>query len=57
VLRSLSVKVVLVHGASHQILQLARDRKVKITNSDGTGVTDTATLDVSGLTACFAVQE
>jgi acetylglutamate kinase len=51
------MKVVLVHGASHQILQLARERGVKITNSDVTGVTDTATLDVSGSTACFAVQE
>src|SRR5262249_20262643 len=47
VLRSLSVKVVLVHGASHQIVELARARKIALTNSDGTGVTDEATLQVS----------
>lgn len=47
VLRSLSVKVVLVHGASHQIMQLAKARGLTVTNSDGTGVTDAATLQVS----------
>ena len=47
VLRSLSVKVVLVHGAGHQILKLAKERGVKLTNSDGTGVTDEITLQVS----------
>lgn len=47
VLRSLSIKVVLVHGASHQIQQLASDRGVPITNSDGIGLTDEATLQVS----------
>jgi amino-acid N-acetyltransferase len=47
VLRSLSVKVVLVHGASFQIVKLARERGVKLTNSDGTGITDEATLQVS----------
>jgi len=47
VLRSLSVKVVLVHGASHQILQMAKERKIEISNSDGTGVTDDRTLDIS----------
>ena len=40
VLRSLSVKVVLVHGAGYQILRLAKERGVRLTNSDGTGVTD-----------------
>ena len=47
VLRSLSVKVVLVHGAGHQILRLAEEQGVKLTNADGTGVTDEATLRVS----------
>ena len=47
VLRSLSVKVVLVHGAGYQILKLAKERGVKLTNSDGTGVTDEITLQVS----------
>jgi len=47
VLRSLSVKVVLVHGASHQVVELAKERGVSLTNSDGTGVTDEATLELS----------
>ena len=47
VLRSLSVRVVLGHGASHQILELARKRGVTVTNSDGTGITDEATLELS----------
>ena len=47
VLRSLSVKVILVHGAAFQIEKLATARGVKPTNSDGTGITDEATLQVS----------
>lgn len=47
VLRSLSIKVVLVHGASAQIEQLARERGVVLSNSDGTGVTDEGSLQVS----------
>jgi amino-acid N-acetyltransferase len=47
VLRSLSIKVVLVHGASHQIEALAAARGVRITNSDGIGLTDEPTLQVS----------
>ena len=47
VLRSLSVKVVLVHGAGFQIVKLARERGVKLSNSDGTGITDEITLQVS----------
>jgi amino-acid N-acetyltransferase len=47
VLRSLSIKVVLVHGAAHQIRRLGRDQGVALTNADGTGVTDAATLDVA----------
>jgi len=47
VLRSLSVRVVLVHGASHQIEELARCRNVSVTNSDGTGITDETTLELS----------
>src|SRR3954447_18245840 len=47
VLRSLSIKVVLVHGAGQQIAQLAAERSVKITNADGTGITDDATLKLS----------
>lgn len=47
VLRSLSIKVVLVHGAGYQILQQAGERGVALSNSDGTGITDAATLQVS----------
>ncbi|MEI8313332.1 MAG: amino-acid N-acetyltransferase [Verrucomicrobiota bacterium] len=47
VLRSLSIKVVLVHGASYQIQRLAAERKVAISNSDGIGLTDPATLQLS----------
>jgi amino-acid N-acetyltransferase len=45
VLRSLGIKVVLVHGIGHQLQELAALRGVPITNSDGTGITDAATLD------------
>jgi amino-acid N-acetyltransferase len=47
VLRSLAIKVVLVHGISHQINELSTARKIPISNSDGTGVTDAATLDLA----------
>lgn len=47
VLRSLSIKVVLVHGAACQIQKLAAERGVALSNADGTGVTDEATLQVS----------
>ena len=47
VLRSLSIKVVLVHGASHQIQGLSAERKLAISNSDGIGVTDAQTLQIS----------
>lgn len=47
VLRSLSIKVVLVHGASWQIARLAAERGVTPSNTDGTGITDEATLHLS----------
>lgn len=47
VLHSLNVKVALVHGASHQISELASKRGVPTSNSDGSGITDAATLDLS----------
>lgn len=47
VLRSLSIKVILVHGSGAQIAQLASERGVAISNSDGTGITDEQTLKVS----------
>jgi len=47
VLRSLGIKVVLVHGIGQQIEELAKLRNVAITDSVGTGVTDAATLDLA----------
>ncbi len=47
VLRSLSIKVILVHGAALQVAQLAAERGVTISNADGTGITDEVTLKVS----------
>ena len=47
VLRSLAIKVVIVHGIGQQIQELSKLRQVPITNSDGTGVTDAATLDLA----------
>ncbi len=47
VLRSLNVRVVLVHGAAQQIAELAKARGVDLSNSDGAGATDAATLEVS----------
>lgn len=47
VLRSLSIKVILVHGAGGQIAQTAAERGIAISNADGTGVTDDATLKLS----------
>ncbi len=47
VLRSLSIKVIIVHGAALQVEKLAAERGVKLTNSDGTGITDEPTLKIS----------
>jgi amino-acid N-acetyltransferase len=47
VLRSLSIRLVIVHGAAHQIQDLAKQTGVKISNADGTGITDADTLNVA----------
>jgi amino-acid N-acetyltransferase len=47
VLRSLNIKVVLVHGAGMQIEQAAFEQGIKVSNFDGTGVVDEATLQLS----------
>ena len=47
VLRSLGIKVVLVHGIGQQIQELAALRGVAITDAFGTGVTDAPTLDLA----------
>ena len=46
VLRSLNVRIVLVHGAAHQIKELASKRGVKLSNADGIGATDDETLEI-----------
>ncbi len=47
VLRSLSIRVVLVHGASAQIKALAESQNVKASNLDGAGITDAETLKLA----------
>jgi len=47
VLRSLNVRVVLVHGASAQIQALAEERVAEPSDLEGTGVTDAATLELA----------
>ena len=47
VLRSLNIRVVLVHGAAAQIKSLAEEQKVTASNLDGTGITDAPTLKLA----------
>ena len=47
VLRSLNIRVVLVHGAAAQIKALGEQRNIKPSNLDGTGVTDADTLQLA----------
>jgi amino-acid N-acetyltransferase len=47
VLRSLGIKVVLVHGIGHQLRELSAMRDIPLSNIDGSGVTDAATLDLA----------
>jgi amino-acid N-acetyltransferase len=47
VLRSLNIRVVLVHGASAQIRALAEEKGIAPSNLDGTGITDDATLKLA----------
>ncbi len=54
VLRSLSIHVILVHGCGAQLIQLAQERGVPISNCDGTGITDEPTLRL-GIEASHAV--
>ena len=53
-LRSLRIGVALVHGAGMQVRQLAAKEGLRLSNSDGTGVTDAATLNAS-ITAAHRV--
>src|SRR5205814_9098524 len=47
VLRSLNIRVVIVHGASAQMKALAEAQKIKASDLDGTGVTDAETLKIA----------
>jgi amino-acid N-acetyltransferase len=51
---SLRIGVALVHGAGHQVSRLARETGQAPSNVDGTGITDTATLQLA-LTAANRV--
>jgi amino-acid N-acetyltransferase len=47
VLRSLNIRVVLVHGASAQIRALADEQKITPSDLDGSGITDATTLKLA----------
>jgi amino-acid N-acetyltransferase len=47
VLRSLNIKVVLVHGAAAQVKALGAERGLKPSNLDGAGITDAETLQLA----------
>jgi amino-acid N-acetyltransferase len=47
VLRSLNIRVVIVHGAAEQIRVLAEKEHIAASNLDGTGVTDAPTLQLA----------
>jgi amino-acid N-acetyltransferase len=53
-LRSLRIRVALVHGAGHQLRRLAESTGQTPSNTDGTGVTDASTLELA-LTAANRV--
>lgn len=57
VLRSVNIRIVLVHGAAQQIRELAKQTKTKISNDDGTGVTDEATLNIAMTAASRVTHE
>jgi amino-acid N-acetyltransferase len=46
-LRSLSIRVVLVHGAAHQVRRYAELLNMTPSDADGTGITDKPTLDLA----------
>jgi amino-acid N-acetyltransferase len=46
-LRSLNIRVVMVHGAAEQIAVLAARRNIQASDLDGTGVTDAMTLQLA----------
>lgn len=51
VLRSLSIRLVIVHGAAHQVQQLSKELGIPLSNADGTGITDENTLKLALMAA------
>ncbi len=47
VLRSLSIRIVIVHGAAHQLQELSAAADIPLSNADGTGITDAETLKLA----------
>lgn len=47
VLRSLSIRIVIVHGAAHQLQELSKESRIPLSNADGTGITDADTLKLA----------
>ena len=47
VLRSLNIRVIIVHGAAGQIKALAEEQKIKPSDLDGSGITDAQTLKLA----------
>jgi amino-acid N-acetyltransferase len=46
-LRSLNIRVALVHGASAQIKSFAEEHQIRLSDVDGSGVTDAVTLELA----------
>lgn len=47
VLRSLGIKIIIIHGIGHQLEELSKLRNIPITDVQGKGVADAATLDLA----------
>jgi amino-acid N-acetyltransferase len=47
VLRSLNIRIILIHGAAHQINALSYNRRVEISDDSGMGTTDSRTLEIA----------
>jgi amino-acid N-acetyltransferase len=56
-LRSLRIGVALCHGAGLQVREMAAKAGIELSNSDGTGVTDPATLQIAIAAASRVTQE
>ena len=56
VLRSLSIKVVLVHGIGHQLVALAGEHNVALSDVQGEGVTDAPTMSLAREAAALVSQ-